>query len=621
MDAFYPDGTQVVLETNMTYHVEKFSYQPTAGNKFIFLNHFAREYQLRGANRFVSHDAREINEWPYTTRKIEWQAVPSSSLLTSVQYGYFSYPDGGQDGITPGEPSRIDLATQAVTGHALAAGSNANTRRHHGRGVVSWFRGAHELKAGLDSIYETGGTSFESRGAAGEYQLRFNNGLPTEIEVRNTPIRPKTASSYLGTFVSDNWRVARSLTLSLGLRYERSRAWVPEQCREAAPFAAAGCFPEVGYPTWSSVAPRVHFSYDVLGNGRLALKGGYGIFNELRDNANALNANSLSRTQYRWRDLNGNRNYDAGEVNLDRNGPDFISTAQGVPQVVNPNQKQPKSDEFLLSVEHELAAHFGLSVTGIYARNKNIARLLTIARPYEAYNIATTRPDPGPDGTLGTADDTGTSITFYEYPVALRGAAFDPTMLVTDPKSDQNFKTIQVAATRRQADGWQLSASFAASNLHVPAGSGSAYNPNTEIFTGNDTWDWTTKISGGYTLPWGISASAIFENRSGEARARNVQFRGTTTITNIVLNVQPIGDHRDDNTNMLDVRAAKRFDLGGGRGLDVRLEMFNLLNINAIRNPNMRSGADFLAPVAAGGNNNSAIVPPRLLEFVVAFKF
>lgn len=621
LDAFFPDGTQVALETRMTYHVEKLSYQPATGHKLIFLNHFAREWQFRGANRFVAAESREINEWPYTTRKIEWQAVHSSSLMTSVQYGYFAYPDGGQDGITPDKPSTIDLATQAVTGQALSAGSNANTRRQHGRGIVTWYRGAHEFKGGVDGIYESGGTSYEPRGAAGEYQLRFNNGLPAEIEFRNTPIRPKAVSTYLGSFVSDNWRVGRSLTLSLGLRYERSEAYVPEQCREAAPFAQAGCFPKAAYPAWNSFAPRVHFAYDVLGNGRLAIKGGYGLYNEIRDNANALSANTLARSQYRWRDLNGNRNYDAGEVNLDPNGPDFISTAQGVPQVPNPDQKQPRSDEFLLSLEHELAANFGLSVTGIYARNRNIARLLTIARPYEAYNIPTTRPDPGADNVLGTADDPGTSITFYEYPVALRGAAFDPAMLITDPESNQDYKTLQVAATRRRTNGWQLSASFATTKRHIPAGSGSAYNPNTEIFTANDTWDYTTKISGGYTLPYGINGSAIFEYRNGEPRARQVQFRGQSTITNIVLNVEPVGARHDENTTMLDLRGAKTFNIGRGQTLDLRVELFNVLNINSIRNPNLRSGPDFLAPVAAGGNNNTAIVPPRLLEFIVAYRF
>jgi len=621
LDAFFPDGSQVKLETRMTYHVEKLSYQPAVGHKLIFLNHFAREWQFRGANRFVAADAREVNEWPYMTRKFEWQAVHGPSLFTSVQYGTFGYPDGGQDGISPGVPSRIDLDTQAVTGHALSAGSNANTERQHARGVVTWYRGAHELKGGLDYIYETGGTSFEPRGAAGEYRLRFRSGVASEIEVRNTPIRPKNVETYTGAFVSDNWRVARSLTLSLGLRFERSEAYVPEQCREAAPFAEAGCFAKAAYPVWYSVAPRVHFAYDVLGNGRLAIKGGYGRYNDQRGGAGNLSANTLARTQYRWQDLNDNRDYDAGEVNLDRNGPDFISTAQGVPPVVNPDQKQPWSDEFLLSLEHELAAKFGISVTGIYARNHNIARLMTIARPYEAYNIPTTRLDPGVDNTLGTADDPGTSITFYEYPVALRGAAFDPAMLITDPKSDQNFKTLQVSATRRLTNGWQLSTSFATTSRHIPAGSGSAFNPNTEINTANDTWDFTTKISGADTLPYGITASAIFEHRNGEARARQVQFRGVSTITNIVLNVEPVGAHRDENTTMLDLRAAKQFRLGGGRTLDARVELFNVLNINAIRSPNMRSGSNFLAPIAQGGNNNTAIVPPRLLEFIVSYKF
>ncbi len=60
---------------------------------------------------------------------------------------------------------------------------------------------------------------------------------------------------------------------------------------------------------------------------------------------------------FRWRDQNGNRDYDPGEVNWDPNGPDFIggsgvaaigSFGGGVNQVPNPNEREPKTDEFSL---------------------------------------------------------------------------------------------------------------------------------------------------------------------------------------------------------------------------------------------------------------------------------
>ena len=36
--------------------------------------------------------------------------------------------------------------------------------------------------------------------------------------------------------------------------------------------------------------------------------------------------NAIANAVYRWHDLNGNLDYDPGEVNLDRNGPDFVET-------------------------------------------------------------------------------------------------------------------------------------------------------------------------------------------------------------------------------------------------------------------------------------------------------
>ena len=59
-------------------------------------------------------------------------------------------------------------------------------------------------------------------------------------------------------------------------------------------------------------------------------------------------------------------------------------------------------------------------------------------------------------------------------------------------------------------------------------------NPNSEINTANETWERTTKISGGYTLPFQVLMSATYERRNGEAQAPSAQFSGGQTITQIV---------------------------------------------------------------------------------------
>ena len=124
---------------------------------------------------------------------------------------------------------------------------------------------------------------------------------------------------------------------------------------------------------------------------------------------------------YRWHDLNGNLDYDPGEVNLDRNGPDFVETVGKLSQgtalpspppnnVVNPNERQPKYDELSVSLERELIANLAVKGTGVYSRTTNVIRIQNNLRPYETYNVPVTRPDPGPDGSVGTADDPGTHV-------------------------------------------------------------------------------------------------------------------------------------------------------------------------------------------------------------------
>ncbi len=237
--------------------------------------------------------------------------------------------------------------------------------------------------------------------------------------------------------------------------------------------------------------------------------------------------------------------------------------------------------------------NLGARVVGVYSRNFNTYRRAFTRRPYESYNIPIMNRDPGPDGNRGTADDGGT-VTYYDFPANLSGAAFETGMLANDDNADHSYKTIEVAASKRMANGWQFLFSHSATRSHIPYGNAQpafAFDPNAEIFTANETWEWLTKLSGAYRVPVQIIASMNYERRSGDPVARQALFTGGTTVPSIVLNVEPIGALRLPTLNVVDVAVKKAFTLQRGQSLKFGVEIFNVLNSNTAKGWTLRSGS------------------------------
>jgi len=292
--------------------------------------------------------------------------------------------------------------------------------------------------------------------------------------------------------------------------------------------------------------------------------------------------------------------------------------------VVNPNEKQPKTDEFSVTFERELVANTAMRVTGVYSRNTNVFGKSELSRD-GLYTIPITNRDPGPDGRVGTGDDPGTSITYYEYPAALGSAAFAKTMQINSDALQQDFKTFEVAFTKRPSNNWQLNVSYSGTWVHVPVTCSTSstllgvivnrciLDPNTTFNSANDTLEAGVKISGALNLPYGILASANYDIRSGMPQARQVVFTGGTTIRSITLNVEPLGTFGLPRTHELDARIAKRFGLGAGRALELRGDIYNALNKGTVLTQNLQSGPNYLRP--------SRILFPRIVQAGVTFNF
>ena len=185
--------------------------------------------------------------------------------------------------------------------------------------ILSITRGRHSIRTGGGTIYyRTTVTSNNNRRGQINFQS-FNNFLlglaKNSLNAEGINTRFLRAADY-SLFLQDDWKVSQKLTLNLGLRYElnlspyetrgvigtfdpalyQPRMEVDASGNPVGPpaggFVQAGNVipqydhpdvPNVGKRIFTSVdpnnfGPRVGFAYSPFDSGRLAVRGGYGIF-------------------------------------------------------------------------------------------------------------------------------------------------------------------------------------------------------------------------------------------------------------------------------------------------------------------------------------------------------
>lgn len=487
--------------------------------------------------------------------------------------------------------------------------------RYQANATVSYFTdafgvGTHDFKAGTQLSWER---MAYDRTRNGDILLELVDGVATRAFLSNTPINSDHRLDTWAIFLQDRWLVGRA-TINAGLRIDGVKGYLPAQSSPAGTWVGARDFPQRDVFTFNAnVAPRLGVSYDLTGNGRTAVKAYYGrFFNQFGSElAESSNQNALASLQVPWVDPNGNLRVDPGELNLSS----FTGFTAGLFPPIDADAARPYSDEFNVGVDHQLMADLAVSVSYHRRQHRNGLTILDRARPTSAYT-AVSRSYTDPQRGAQT-------ITVYSLDPALVTRRDRIITNVEGLRSD--YDGVVFSVNKRMSNRWQMLAGLTLQNHQGFAHSGTFTDPGTTTDFNNPNYQlnradsvvftdipWALTLSGSYQLMYGLVFSGKYTARAGDPLNRTLSVSGLPQGTETVW-VQPRGTDRSEVVDkFVDVRLAKRFEIGAAR-LEGTLDVFNLLNANHVQGQIEAIGSTIGRP--------NRILAPRIVRFGVTARF
>jgi hypothetical protein len=272
-------------------------------------------------NYFTSATSTDINSKGFA---LGYNRIWSPSVISSVHVGWnsllsvFGTPDTqninaliGFPGVNTSYPG--GLVSVPVTGLTSLGGGGlgniAGTQARQISGDVTWTKGPHTLKFGTQAYWlQTNFFSPQQSNGVMNFNGQYTRN-PVTLSGGNALADFLLGDSSLGTisnfetvvqrqpltdfFVQDDWKAARNLTLSIGLRYELNMPIVDNfnhmanfdlDTNPAGPqliLAGSEGSGRAGRALqgidYHQFAPRFGFAYSLPG-GKTVLRGGYGIF-------------------------------------------------------------------------------------------------------------------------------------------------------------------------------------------------------------------------------------------------------------------------------------------------------------------------------------------------------
>lgn len=434
----------------------------------------------------------------------------------------------------------------------------------------------------------------------------------------------KSELKRIGAYVQDTVKLGPRISLSGGLRFDRSDARFASVSKGTSgnsvsvsvgsslidPLMGYNIYSTISFGAWekaivwNTLSPRAGLAVDLFGNGRTVLKGSWARVPEYLGLGYSQDLSPIDpRTSHDfvWYDEDGDGKVDATD-SYSLVSYDFrVYKSEFFRQAVDPDLSAPVVEEWTAGLEQELARGFTLSARYIERRaTNNIGHVVydpsTGARWW--------RLDEAPDGwwvpfetvVPGSDGYADTPLTVY-----LRSATAPDFFerIENVPELTARYRSFELAFHKRYSHGWQLFGSLAwnrATGTATMASRWSAGNapvlltPNAFTNIAADDilpQDRPLVARLGATLHFGKGyfASVLLKAQSGAPWGRAVTVLPPSdwaaahgaVASPVTVYLESPGARRHDGWKNLDLRLEKEFAKGGRVPFGVSVDVFNLL--------------------------------------------
>jgi hypothetical protein len=530
---------QGISDEKMDNPVVRVTWQASERNKIAA--YMDRALRLRGHAMGSLTDPRTAsviwNTPTFATGSIKWTSTVSSRTL--LEMGFSGNRERYDNLYQPGVYAErgTDAWYRNVRKNDVSTGFlwNASSAqlgnypdRYNVQGAMSYVTGTHSVKVG--AAWQFGKYPRYNNANADLYQS-YNNGVPFQVTVLNTPLRVREdLKANLGVYAQDSWSINR-LTLNFGLRFDLNKQVVRGQEEQIGRFANSPAYDDFQpVPTWTDFSPRLSVVYDLSGDGQTALRFGINKFVTAQTVgfSQLYNPTALVSQTLPWTDLNGDdiAQGERGcvyltpncEINFANLATNFGRRSLATP---DPNLKRPYSLPINLGISHQLFNGFSLAAEYYFITFRNITVRQNSLLDQNSYNRFE---------VVSPLD--GRVIPAWVIKPEFRGQVANVDSTNSEMKRTYNGFDINFNARMgrgiRAFGGYNQERTI--NNTCVAAQS----DPNRSLFCdqreSNIPWQKQFKATVVYPLPWyGVSLSVAWQNLHGYLAGSAAQAYGGFT--------------------------------------------------------------------------------------------